>query len=100
MLGYAAGEPMWHIADNHDIRISGTAITKALSAANIALAEGADIWAAYDTQVAAGSISAIDDLIIPKTESVLESVYKYSFFTLGRWGLGLFRLSGYFPCVF
>ncbi|MGY8792644.1 MAG: BCCT family transporter, partial [Gammaproteobacteria bacterium] len=85
MLGYAAGEPMWHIADNPDIRMSVIAITEALSTANIVLAEGADIWTEYDAQVATGSISAIDGLIIPKTESALESVYKYSFL---HWGAG------------
>ena len=85
MLGYAAGEPMWHIADNPDIRMSAIAITEALSAANIVLAEGADIWAEYDAQVTTGSIRAIDGLIIPKTESALESVFKYSFL---HWGAG------------
>ena len=65
--------------------MSAIAITEALSTANIILAEGADIWTEYDAQVATGSISAIDGLIIPKTESALESVYKYSFL---HWGAG------------
>ncbi len=85
MLGYATGEPMWHIADNPDIRMSAEAIRSALGAANIAISEGADIWAEYNTQVAAGTIQAIDNLVVPKTESAIDSVYKYAFL---HWGLG------------
>lgn len=85
MLGYAAGEPMWHIADNPDIRMSAMVVKEAFTAANVVLADGADLWAEYNTQVAAGTIGAIDGLVIPKTESALESVYKYSFL---HWGIG------------
>jgi choline-glycine betaine transporter len=85
MLGYAAGEPMWHIADNPEIRMSAMAIREAFASANIALAQGADIWAAYTTQVAAGTINAIDGIVMPKTASAFESVYKYTFL---HWGLG------------
>jgi choline-glycine betaine transporter len=107
MLGYAAGEPMWHIADNPDIRMSAILAKEALIGAGVMLpdgadlmsliregqelgagvvfAEGADIWAEYNTAVAAGQIQAIPDLVMPKTESALESVYKYSFL---HWGIG------------
>ena len=85
MLGYATGEPMWHMGDNPDIRMSAEAVRAAFSSANIALAEGADIWAEYNTQVAAGAITTIDGLVIPKTESTLDAVYRYSFL---HWGLG------------
>ena len=85
MLGYAAGEPMWHIADNPDIRISAITVKAAFGAAGIVLADGADLWVEYSKQVAAGTIGAIDGLVVPKTESAFESVYKYSFL---HWGIG------------
>ena len=85
MLGYAAGEPMWHIADNPDIRMSAMVVKDAFAASNIALADGADVWAQYTTQVAAGNMDAIEGLVMPKTASALDSVYKYSFL---HWGVG------------
>ncbi len=85
MLGYATGEPMWHIADNPDIRMSAEAIRVAFASANIALAEGADIWTEYNAQVATGSITAIDGLVTPKSASAVDSVFRYSFL---HWGLG------------
>ena len=85
MLGYAAGEPMWHIADNPDIRMSAMVVKDAFVASNIALPEGADVWAQYATQVASGNMDAIDGLVMPKTASALDSVYKYSFL---HWGIG------------
>jgi len=85
MLGYATGEPIWHMGDNPEIRISAIAVKDAFAAQGIALAEGADVWAEYATQVSAGSIAAIDGLVIPKTESAIASVYDYSFL---HWGFG------------
>ena len=85
MLGYATGEPMWHMGDNPDIRLSVEAIGAALSSANITLAEWADIWAEYRAQVTAGTVTAIDGLIEPKTASSIDSVYRYSFL---HWGFG------------
>ena len=85
MLGYATGEPMWHIADNPDIRMSAAAIKDAFSAAGITLAEGADVWAEYKAQVAAGAIVAVDGLVEPKSLSAVDSVYRYSFL---HWGIG------------
>ena len=38
MLGYATGEPMWHIGDNAVIRMSALEIQAALDAAGIAIA--------------------------------------------------------------
>lgn len=85
MLGYATGEPMSHMADNPQIRISANAVKAALAAANVDLAEGADLWASYAAQVAAGTIAAIDGLVIPKTQSATEAVFQYSFL---HWGIG------------
>ena len=85
MLGYAAGEPMWHMGDNPDIRMSAEVVRAAFASANITLAEGADLWTEYSAQVAAGSIPAIDGLAMPKTASTLDAVYRYSFL---HWGLG------------
>ncbi|MGB1255639.1 MAG: BCCT family transporter [Thiolinea sp.] len=85
MLGYATGEPMWHIGDNPEIRMSAAMVKDAFAAANITLAEGADLWAEYNTQVASGAIQAIDGLAIPKTMSAVPSTYDYVFL---HWGLG------------
>jgi choline-glycine betaine transporter len=85
MLGYATGEPMWHIGDNPDIRMSAEVVRTAFAAANITLTEGADLWAEYASQVQSGAIAAIDGLVIPKTESAVDSVYRYSFL---HWGVG------------
>ena len=85
MLGYAAGEPMWHIADNPDIRMSAIMVKEALTAANITLADGANVWTEYANAVSAGTVTAIDGLIQPKTASAITSTYKYSFL---HWGLG------------
>ena len=83
MLGYATGEPMWHIADNPDIRASVIAIQDAI--ANIAVAEDADIWVEYNSLVAEGSLQQLPGLVEPKTISAVDSVYQYSFL---HWGLG------------
>ncbi len=85
MLGYATGEPMWHIADNPDIRMSAIMIKDALASANVTLAEGANVWTEYANAVSAGTVTAIDGLVSPKTASAIESTYKYSFL---HWGLG------------
>ena len=85
MLGYATGEPMWHMGDNPEIRMSAVLVKDAFAAAGITLAEGADLWAEYAKQVAAGSITAIDNLSIPKTESTIPAVYDYVFL---HWGFG------------
>jgi len=85
MLGYATGEPMWHMGDNPEIRMSAGLVKEAFAAAGITLAEGADLWAEYAKQVAAGSITAIDNLSIPKTESTIPAVYDYVFL---HWGFG------------
>lgn len=85
MLGYATGEPIWHMGDNPDIRMSAQTIQAALGAANVTLTEGADIWAEYSSAVSAGTISAIDGLVTPKAESAIDAVYRYSFL---HWGIG------------
>ena len=85
MLGYATGEPIWHIGDNPDIRMSAEAVKAALAGANIALAEGADLWVEYAANVKSGSIAAIEGLVIPKDASAVESTYRYAFL---HWGIG------------
>ncbi|MGB1311812.1 MAG: BCCT family transporter [Leucothrix sp.] len=85
MLGYATGEPIWHMGDNPETRMSAILVKEAFAAANITLADGADLWAEYAKQIAAGSITAIDGLSIPKTASTIPAVYDYVFL---HWGIG------------
>jgi len=85
MLGYATGEPMWHIGDNPLIRMSNIEVKAALDAAGIVVAEGSTVMATYTAQVAAGTITAIPDLVVAKTESAITSTYRYSFL---HWGIG------------
>jgi len=85
MLGYAAGEPLFHLANNPDIIKSKEAIMAAFSTSGFTLPEGADVFATYQEQVAAGSMSAIEGIITPKSESAMESAYRYTFL---HWGVG------------
>ena len=85
MLGYATGEPMWHIGDNPIIRMSTLEVQAALDAAGIAIAEGSTAMATYNAQVAAGTMAALPDLVLAKTESAITSTYRYSFL---HWGVG------------
>lgn len=85
MLGYATGEPMWHIGDNPQIRLSTLEVQAALDAAGVAVAEGSSAMATYTAQVAAGTMSEIPGLVTAKTESAITSTYRYSFL---HWGLG------------
>ena len=85
MLGYATGEPMWHIADNPDIRNSVIAMKAAMESANITLAEGADILAQYNTLVSDGTLQQLPGLVEAKTLSAVDSTYRYSFL---HWGIG------------
>jgi len=85
MLGYAAGEPLFHFATNPEIIKGKDAIMAAFAASNFTLPEGADVFATYAEQVAAGSISAVDGVIMPKTEEAIESAYRFTFL---HWGIG------------
>ena len=85
MLGYATGEPIFHIGDNPIIRMSSAEVQAALNAAGIAVAEGSTAMATYLAQVDAGAIAANPDLVIAKTESAITSTYRYSFL---HWGVG------------
>ena len=85
MLGYATGEPMWHIGDNPLIRMSSAEVQATLDAAGIAVAEGSTAMATYLAQVDAGALQANPDLVIAKTESAITSTYRYSFL---HWGAG------------
>ena len=85
MLGYATGEPIFHIGDNPLIRMSSAEVQAALDAAGIAVAEGSTAMATYLAQVDAGAIAVNPDLVIAKTESAITSTYRYSFL---HWGVG------------
>ncbi len=85
MLGYAAGEPLFHFANNPDIIMSKDAILAGFASSGFTLPEGGDVFAAYHEQVAAGGMQAIDSIVVPKTESALESAYRYTFL---HWGVG------------
>ncbi len=85
MLGYAAAEPIWHLGNNPDIIMSKNAIATEFAAKDIALAEGEDVFAAYHAQVEAGTLTALDGIVAPKTEAALDAVYRYTFL---HWGLG------------
>ena len=85
MIGYATGEPVWHMSDNPEIRMSAIMVQEALTSAGINLAEGKNLWTEYALLVESGKINSIDGLSIPKTESTLTAVYDYVFL---HWGFG------------
>ena len=85
MLGYAAGEPLFHLANNPDIIKGKEVVLGALSSAGLTVSEGTDVFALYNDQVNAGTIAALDGVIIPKTESAVTSAYRYTFL---HWGFG------------
>ena len=85
MLGYAAGEPLYHFANNPDIIKSKEAIVAMLEASNIVVPAGADVFALYSTLLDAGTVSAVDNVVFPKTEGAVESAYRYTFL---HWGVG------------
>jgi len=85
MLGYAAGEPLFHLANNPDIINSKSVITDALTAAGIAVSEDADVFALYQEQVQSGGLTALDGIVAPVSESALDSAYRFTFL---HWGLG------------
>ncbi len=84
VLTYSAAEPIWHLASNPDTLMSKALIMTGLEAKSIALPEGADVFAFYQDQVAAGTLSVIDGVVIPKTEAALDAAFRYSFF---HWGI-------------
>ncbi len=94
MLGYATGEPMWHIADNPEVRMSAIQVKEAFAAAGITLAEGADLWAEYAAQVAAGAVPAIEGVVVPKTASAIGATYDYSYLHWGFGAWGCYALVG------
>lgn len=85
MLGYAAGEPLYHFANNPDIIKSKAAILAAFGASGFTLGEGVDVFTAYHDRVATGLMAAIDGIATPKTESALDGAYRYTFL---HWGVG------------
>lgn len=85
MLGYAAGEPLYHFANNPEIIKGKEAIMAAFTASSYELAEGADAFAVYKERVASGAMAAVDGVIFPKTEDAVRSAYRYTFL---HWGVG------------
>ena len=85
MLGYAAGEPLFHFANNPEIIQSKQAIVALFGASNITIPEGADIFALYHQMVDAGTVTALEGIATPKTMSAVESAYRYTFL---HWGVG------------
>lgn len=84
VLTYSAAEPIWHLANNPDTIMAKEVVLSALSANGLKLPEGADVFAFYQNQVAASTLSAIDGVVIPKTESALDAAFRYSFL---HWGI-------------
>lgn len=84
VLTYSAAEPIWHLANNPDTIMAKEVVLSALSANGLKLPEGADVFAFYQDQVAASTLSAIDGVVIPKTESALDAAFRYSFL---HWGI-------------
>ncbi len=85
MLGYAAGEPLYHFANNPEIIKSKEAILVAFSAAGVNLPEGGDVFAVYQQMVSNNTMTAIDGIVNPQSVSALESAYRYTFL---HWGIG------------
>ena len=85
MLGYSVAEPIWHLGTNPEIITSKQTIAAAFASGNLILPEGVDVFAAYHEQVQAGTMTAIDGIITPKSQSALDSTYRYAFM---HWGLG------------
>ena len=85
MLGYSVAEPVWHLGSNPDILTSKDTVVATLTAAGVAIPEGGDAFAIYRQQVADGGLTEISGLAIPRTESALDSSYRYAFM---HWGLG------------
>ena len=94
MLGFATGEPISYMSDNPDIRASALSIQAALDSAGIALADGSDLWAVYHSSVASGIISALPELIEPRTASTIATVYRYEFLHWGFSAWACYALVG------
>lgn len=84
VLTYSAAEPIWHLANNPDIIMSKEIILSALNTNGIALPQGMDVFAFYQDQVAANTLTAIDGVVMPKTEEALDAAFRYSFL---HWGI-------------
>lgn len=84
VLTYSAAEPIWHLASNPDTIMSKEIIMSALSANGLSLPEGANVFAFYQDQVAASTLTAIDGVVLPKSEGALDAAFRYSFL---HWGI-------------
>ena len=84
VLTYSAAEPLWHFANNPDTIMAKDMIVASLSSNNIPIPQDADVFALYQSQVAANTIPALDGVVVPKTEAALDAAYRYSFF---HWGI-------------
>lgn len=84
VLTYSAAEPIWHLANSPDTIMSKSLILSGLKSSGLVLPENADLFAFYQEQVSAGTLSAIDGVIVPKTTAALDAAFRYSFF---HWGI-------------
>ena len=84
VLTYSAAEPLWHLANNPDIIMSKEIILSSMNSSGIALPAGADVFSFYQDQVAANTLTAIDGVVLPKSQEALDAAFRYSFF---HWGI-------------
>ncbi|WP_201535480.1 BCCT family transporter [Psychrobacter immobilis] len=84
VLTYSAAEPLWHLANNPDIIMSKEIILSSMNSSGIALPAGADVFSFYQNQVAANTLTAIDGVVLPKSQEALDAAFRYSFF---HWGI-------------
>lgn len=84
VLTYSAAEPIWHLANSPDTIMSKSLILSGLKSSGLVLPENADLFAFYQEQVSAGTLSAIDGVVVPKTTAALDAAFRYSFF---HWGI-------------
>ena len=55
-----------------------------MNSSGIALPAGADVFSFYQDQVAANTLTAIDGVVLPKSQEALDAAFRYSFF---HWGI-------------
>jgi len=94
MLGFATGEPINYLSDNPDIRSSAIAITQQFDRTGIVVAEGTDIWSSYREHVAAGTLEPLPNLVEPRTESAITTVFRYEFLHWGFSAWACYALVG------
>lgn len=94
MLGFATGEPISYMSDNPDIRSSLIAVEKSLAASGITVTDNFNAWQTYHAAVSEGAIDALPNLIEPRTESTIATVYRYEFLHWGFSAWACYALVG------